>query len=113
MEFIRKLAIQSLESKFEFEYNNVDRIFTSPGFSQTQVNVTRLESAVNSINAMKSLFEDFKKVGYTKMEELNTKYGIIVGKFVNLCNVIINNKKDEIAEIEKLREIIWEQFCTN
>ena len=49
MEFLRKLAIESLENHFNYEYRHTEGIYTSPNFTYKKIESYQLNILLNGI----------------------------------------------------------------
>ncbi len=113
LEFLRKLAIELLENKFDYEYEHTESVYTSPNFTYKKLESYQLNILLNGIINMKRIISDFKKINYDKLDEKITAYYSILAKIKEICNIVYNYNKEELAKIIEINTQISEEIYTS
>lgn len=113
MEFLRKLAIESLENHFNYEYRHTEGIYTSPNFTYKKIESYQLNILLNGIINMKRIISDFKRINYDKLDEKITAYYSILTKVKEICDMVYNYNKEELTKIIEIHTQMSEEIYTS
>lgn len=78
-EFLRNLAIESLENKFECEFGRLQNVFNSPSFDFRKLTSYNIGDISNSIRSISKLISNFEDIEYSpsKLEYIIERFEFV------------------------------------
>lgn len=96
-EFLRNLAMESLENKFEYEFGRLQNVFNSPSFDFRKLTSYNIGDISNSIRNIRKLISDFEDIEYSpsKLEYIIERFEFVKCKFKIVCDRFIDHLECE------------------